>query len=201
MDKRYAFIGNEAVGDVVRERLDAAGWTRTADVASAGMVVTYCTSQTALEDAYFDENGIVQAASPNTVLIDLSASTPSFARELNAVAIVSDLAAVEAPLVVADPMLSDALSDRDNLMCLVGGEEDDVEAARPVLDALVGAGMRFGGAFWLLAGVVALVTAANLVCYVLYFRLPPVPSFIDGAAPLAIVGVLAAVLAAVIARL
>ena len=32
----------------------------------------------------------------------------------------------------------DALSDRDNLMCLVGGEEDDVEAARPVLDALVG---------------------------------------------------------------
>ena len=63
MDKRYAFIGNEAVGDVVRERLDAAGWTRTDDVASAGMVVTYCTSQTALEDAYFDENGIVQAAS------------------------------------------------------------------------------------------------------------------------------------------
>ena len=145
MDKRYAFIGNEAVGDVVRERLDAAGWTRTADVASAGMVVTYCTSQTALEDAYFDENGIVQAASPNTVLIDLSASTPSFARELNAVAIVSDLAAVEAPLVVADPMLSDALSDRDNLMCLVGGEEDDVEAARPVLDALVGTVQETGG--------------------------------------------------------
>ena len=52
-----------------------------------------------------------------------------------------------------------------------------------------------------LAGVVALVTAANLVCYVLYFRLPPVPSFIDGAAPLAVVGVLSAVLAVVIARL
>ena len=125
MDKRYAFIGNDAVGDVVRERLDAAGWTRTDDVASAAMVVTYCTSQTALEDAYFDENGSVQAASPHTVLVDLSASTPSFARELNAVAIVSDLASIEAPLVVADPMQPDALSDRDNLMCLVGGEEDD----------------------------------------------------------------------------
>ena len=118
MDKRYAFIGNDAVGDVVRERLDAAGWTRTDDVASAAMVVTYCTSQTALEDAYFDENGIVQAASPHTVLVDLSASTPSFARELNAVAIVSDLASIEAPLVVADPMQPDALSDRDNL-CLL----------------------------------------------------------------------------------
>ena len=70
-----------------------------------------------------------------------------------------------------------------------------------VLNALMGAGMLFGGAFWLLAGVVALVTAANLVCYVLYFRLPPVPSFVDGAAPLAVVGVLSAVLAVVIARL
>ena len=127
------------MGDVVRERLDAAGWTRTDDVASAAMVVTYCTSQTALEDAYFDENGIVQAASPHTVLVDLSASTPSFARELNAVAIVSDLASIEAPLVVADPMQPDALSDRDNLMCLVGGEEDDV------LDALVGTVQETGG--------------------------------------------------------
>lgn len=70
-----------------------------------------------------------------------------------------------------------------------------------VLNALLGAGALSGGAFWLLAGVVALVTAANLVCYVLYFRLPPMPSFVDGAVPLAVIGVLAAVMAAVIARL
>ena len=70
-----------------------------------------------------------------------------------------------------------------------------------VLNALLGAGALSGGAFWLLGGVVALVTAANLVCYVLYFRLPPMPSFVDGAVPLAVVGVLAAVMAAVIARL
>ena len=38
-------------------------------------------------------------------------------------------------------------------------------------------------------------------CYVLYFRLGPLASFVDGAAPLAVVGVLAAVLAAIIARL
>ena len=146
MDKRYAFIGNEAVGDVVRERLDAAGWTRTDDVASAGMVVTYCTSQTALEDAYFDESGIVQAASPNTVLIDLSASTPSFARELNAVAIVSDLAAVEAPLVVVDVARADAFGDRDNLVCFVGGDEEAVAEARPVLEAIAGTVQETGGA-------------------------------------------------------
>ena len=144
MDKRYAYIGNDAVGAIVQERLGEAGYARTDDVASAAVVVTYCTSQTALEDAYFDEEGVVQAARPHTVLVDLSASTPSFARELNAVAIVSDLAAVEAPLVVADPVSSDALG-RDNLMCLVGGEEDDVAAALPVLEALAGTVQETGG--------------------------------------------------------
>lgn len=70
-----------------------------------------------------------------------------------------------------------------------------------VLNALSGAGLLAGGALWALGGAVALITVANLVCYVLYFRLAPMPSFIDGAAPLAVVGLFAAVLAAVIARL
>ena len=70
-----------------------------------------------------------------------------------------------------------------------------------VANALLGAGALPVGAFWVLAAVIVLVTAANLVCYVLYFRLGPLASFVDGAAPLAVVGVLAAVLAAIIARL
>ncbi|WP_232050956.1 hypothetical protein [Arabiibacter massiliensis] len=70
-----------------------------------------------------------------------------------------------------------------------------------VANALLGAGLVSGGAFWLIVGVIALITAANLVCYVLYFNLPPMPSFIDGAAPLAAVGAFAAVLAVVLARL
>lgn len=69
-----------------------------------------------------------------------------------------------------------------------------------VANALLGAGALPVGAFWALVAVIALVTAANLVCYVLYFRLGPLPSFIDGAAPLTVVGVFAAVLAFVIAR-
>ena len=52
-----------------------------------------------------------------------------------------------------------------------------------------------------IVAIVALVTVANLVCYVLYFHLPPLASFVDGAVPLAVVGVFAAVLAAFIARL
>ena len=50
------------LGDRARARLEAAGCTRTDDVAHAEAIITYCTSQTALEDAYFDEQGLVQAA-------------------------------------------------------------------------------------------------------------------------------------------
>lgn len=145
MDKRYAYIGHEIVGAMVKTRLAEAGYTCADSVARASIVITYCASQTALEDAYFDEDGIVQGAGPRTMLIDLSAATPSFARELNAVAMVSDLVAIEAPLVVADVTLSDAFSDRGNLMCLVAGEDKDVETARPLLELLVGSVQTTGG--------------------------------------------------------
>ncbi|MFR0707843.1 MAG: NAD(P)-binding domain-containing protein [Eggerthella lenta] len=100
MELSFVYSGNETVGAMVVSRLEAAGCTRTDDVAHAEAIITYCTSQTALEDAYFDEQGLVQAAGKGALLIDLSASTHSFARELNAVAVVSDLMSVEAPLVV-----------------------------------------------------------------------------------------------------
>ena len=108
MELSFVYSGNETVGAMVVSRLEAAGCTRTDDVAHAEAIITYCTSQTALEDAYFDEQGLVQAAGKGALLIDLSASTPSFARELNAVAVVSDLMSVEAPLVVVDVARADA---------------------------------------------------------------------------------------------
>ena len=111
----YLYSGNAGFLEGVAGRLAEAGFVRTDDVEDADAVVTFCASQTALEDAYFDERGFVQAARPGTVLVDLSASTPSFARELNAGAVVSDLVFVEAPLVVGDMMAADAFSRRENL--------------------------------------------------------------------------------------
>lgn len=101
---------------------------------AADAVLTYFTTQTALEDAYFGDNGIVQGARKGTQIIDLSCTTPTFARELNAMACVADLVAVEAPLVVTDVAVPDTFAARENLGCFVGGEEDCVEAAREVLD-------------------------------------------------------------------
>lgn len=146
MELSFVYSGNETVGAMVVSRLEAAGCTRTDDVAHAEAIITYCTSQTALEDAYFDEQGLVQAAGKGALLIDLSASTHSFARELNAVAVVSDLMSVEAPLVVVDVARADAFGDRDNLVCFVGGDEEAVAEARPVLEAIAGTVQETGGA-------------------------------------------------------
>lgn len=145
MNKSFAYAGIDAAGAVVVPRLLEAGFKQIHDLAKADAIITYWTSQTALEDAYFDESGIVQMAQPGTLLIDLSASTPSFARELNAVAVVSDLLAVDAPLIVIDLEKLDAFADKANLACLVSGDEAATEAALPFLNAIVGDVQDTGG--------------------------------------------------------
>ena len=102
MTKAFVYAGHPTVGNMVSDRLCAAGWHRVTDAGAADAVITYFTVQTALEDAYFGDNGIVQGARKGTLIVDLSCTTPTFARELNAMACVDDLVAVEAPLVVQD---------------------------------------------------------------------------------------------------
>lgn len=142
---KYVYAGSQAFIEAVEVRLAEAGFQRVSHAAQADVVVTYCTSQTALEDAYFDADGFVQTARPGTLLVDLSASTPNFSRELNAVAVVSDLSYVEAPLAVNDMMRADAFADEANLCCCVAGEDADIARARGLLDALVGAVHVIGG--------------------------------------------------------
>lgn len=133
MVKKFAVVGNEAVGDFVSRALEEAGWARTPDISDAEVVFTYCTHASALEDAYFDEDGLVKRAVPDTLLVDLSPSTPSLAREVGAVAAVNDLRFVEAPLVVSDPVAGESLVP-NNVVCLVAG--DDEKAIRDASAAL-----------------------------------------------------------------
>lgn len=137
MAKTYIFKGAASLGAVVDERLTAAGFKRVVEVGSADIVLSYCTSQAELEERYFGEGGFIQEVMPGSLLIDLSATTPNFASEISAVALVSDLAMIEAPIVVADMTSADAFA-QENLSCFVAGEEDAVKRALPVLEALVG---------------------------------------------------------------
>lgn len=68
-----------------------------------------------------------------------------------------------------------------------------------VISTLYGAGAWPVPATFALVALVAVVLAASLVCYVLYYRLGPMPSFIDGAIPLVAVGVAALVMVCAIA--
>ena len=132
----YAYIGNEDVGVAIGGSLASAGFSRVDDVVRADAVITFCTAQDELEDVYFETDGLIKQVRPGTLLIDLSPSTPSFARELEAVAIVSDLAFVEAPIAVADPTRPDAFADPANVAVCLAGEEDAVAAAMPFAEAI-----------------------------------------------------------------
>ena len=135
--KTYCFIGNATVGSYVERRLEA-DMSLAATLEDADCIITYCTNATALEDAYFDEGGIVKRARKNTLLIDLSPATTALAREISAVATVNGLRPVEAPLAALDAAAPDAFARADNFVCYAAGESDDVSEAREVLNKLAG---------------------------------------------------------------
>ena len=182
--RSFAFVGHKNVERAVRARLLDAGYQYVQEPAAADVVVTYCTSLTQLEDVCYERDGLVQSARPGSLIIDLSPSTPSFARELSAVSTVHDIAAVEAPLVVVDPTPADAFADKDNLACFVGGEEDEVERAMPVVECIAGAVTVTGGvgsaqlarAAYSLQSCAQVVSAIEADALYRAFRLSPVSS-------------------------
>lgn len=144
-ERSFAYKGHPAVRAMVDLRCEEAGWYPVKDIDCAQTVYTYCTSQSELENIYFGDEGLVQMAQPNTILVDLSATTPTFSRELNAVAVVNDLVYIEAPLVVTDITLHDAFTTQGNVCALVGAEKESIHCARPALDVLVGSVKITGG--------------------------------------------------------
>ncbi|MBR2789930.1 MAG: NAD(P)-dependent oxidoreductase [Eggerthellaceae bacterium] len=131
----YDFDGDGTLGKVVASAMARAGVRRARDVKAAKVVFTYFDDEGDLEDAYFDSEGLVQLANPGTFLVDLSPASPRFAQELFAVASVSDLHFVAAPLAVADPA-AEAPFAPENLTILAGGETADVQEVAGLLAAL-----------------------------------------------------------------
>lgn len=68
-----------------------------------------------------------------------------------------------------------------------------------VVATLAASGAVGGGREAALYALVGALVAVSLVCYVLYYRLGPVASFVDGAVPLVAVGVESALLMAMVA--
>ncbi len=164
MATSYAYVGAPTFIAAVEGRLAEAGFVRAADSASADIVLTYCTSASALEDLYFGDDGLVTSVAPGSVLVDLSATTPNFAREINAVATVNDLVMVEAPVTVRSLVAEDAFAC-DNLLGPVASEAEIPPAVRALLDALFGEVVEVGapGRAQLMRNTHTLPLAAALV--------------------------------------
>ncbi len=144
MAKTFAYSGDSGFLAAITPRLREAGYVRVSEAASANLALTFCTTQAELEELYFGSEGFVSMMQPGSLLIDFSAATPNFSRELSAVAMVSDLIMVEAPVVVDSMVAEDAFA-RENISCFVAGEEGGIEKAREVLDVVFSRVVPTGG--------------------------------------------------------
>ncbi len=152
---RIGFIGLGTMGaamaaNIVRTGFPLTAWNRTpgkgadladlgatfaaspADVARASDIVVICVSDTPdVEAVLFGENGVTEGAREGTLIVDCSTIAPSgswrFAERLDAM----DLAMVDAPVSGGSEGAKNA-----TLTIFVGGNERDVERARPVLTAM-----------------------------------------------------------------
>lgn len=122
-------IRGEAVDELVREGAVAAG--AAAEVAAAGVVILSLNSPQIVEHAVFGPRGVLADHARGLVLIDMSSIDPGHTREYAARVRALGARWVDAPLSGGAP---GALNGTLTLM--VGGEEEDVEAATPVLEVL-----------------------------------------------------------------
>lgn len=165
MSKTFVCVGDTAIGAVLADNLVKAGFRAAPEASAADVVFTFCSSQPDLEDVYFDTDGLVQIARKGSFLVDLSPSTPGFARELSAVGTVSELRVVEAPMAVRDVAVGRAYSDIDNVICFAAGEDDDIAEVMPLLKAVAKTVEPTGpaGSAQLARAALTLSTASQLV--------------------------------------
>lgn len=126
------------------EPLLAAGarWADTPAAAARGAdcVISIVGYPEDVRAVYFGVDGILAAAEPGAVLIDMTTSAPSLAREIAAAAETRGLAALDAPVTGGDVGARNA-----TLSIMVGGAESACERARPVLALLGKTVLRQGG--------------------------------------------------------
>lgn len=111
---------------------DGARWGDfTEAVREADVAVTALGFPEDVEHAYLDDGGIIDNAQDGALLIDMSTVSPKLSHQIATLAVVNGLHAVDAP------MLGSALDARRGaLTIMVGGTEEDFDAARPLLEVL-----------------------------------------------------------------
>lgn len=154
-DQRVGFCGMGTMGSAMSANLLRAGfavsvWNRTpgradvpvslgareagspAELAAESQIVVLCVSDTPdVEAVLFGPAGVVEGASPGTLVVDCSTISPARTRAFG-----ERLAEVGVALVDAPVSGGSEGARKGTLTIMVGGAEADVERARPVLEAM-----------------------------------------------------------------
>jgi 2-hydroxy-3-oxopropionate reductase len=117
---------DQLVGQGGRGAADVAEAVRDADV-----VLTMLPDSPDVEGVVLGEGGVLDSAKPGTLLVDASTIRPDVSVRLAEAARARGVRAVDAPVSGGE-----AGAVEGTLSIMVGGEEPDVEAARPVLEAV-----------------------------------------------------------------
>ena len=110
-----------------------AHWCETAGKCAEGqdVVITIVGYPKDVEQVYLSEGGIVDSAKSGAYLIDMTTSSPVVAEKIFHAAKEKNLHAIDAPVTGGDTGAKNA-----TLTILVGGEEKDFEALKPVFEVL-----------------------------------------------------------------
>lgn len=97
----------------------------------ANVIITMIGYPSDVEDVYLGEQGLIPNAKPGTYVIDMTTSTPSLAAKIASEAKKNGISALDAPVSGGDIGARDA-----RLAIMVGGEEADFEAVRPIFEVM-----------------------------------------------------------------
>jgi 3-hydroxyisobutyrate dehydrogenase len=93
-----------------------------------------------VEEIYFGPKGLIENAQPGSYLIDTTTSKPDLAKKISAAAAARGVKALDAPVSGGDVGAKNA-----TLTIMVGGEDSDFEAVKPLLSLLGKTIVRQGG--------------------------------------------------------
>jgi 3-hydroxyisobutyrate dehydrogenase len=132
--KGFAVNAYDASPDALRAAvaagMTAAGSTAEA-VTEADLVITMLPSSPQVEAVYGGDGGVIAAARPGTLCVDMSTIDPAVSRTVAGRAAERGVRFVDAPVSGGVPRATDG-----TLAIMVGGSPEDVAAARPALSAM-----------------------------------------------------------------
>jgi len=134
MDRGFSATVCNRTRDKARPLLDAgAEWASSPKaVASASDVIfTMVGFPEDVQEVYFGDRGVLAGAAPGSILVDMTTTRPSLAREIDQAAVQQDVHAVDAPVSGGDVGAREA-----TLSIMAGGGASAVDAVMPLFEIM-----------------------------------------------------------------